>query len=53
MIQEDYSKVTEKIEKTEQAIDEIASNSINLEVKLTQMMNLIWASKIAMFSVIV
>jgi signal recognition particle GTPase len=41
MIQEDYSKVTEKIEKTEQAIDEIASKSINLEVKLTQMMNLI------------
>jgi hypothetical protein len=35
MIQEDYSKVTERIEKTEHAIDEIASKSNNLEVKLT------------------
>ena len=41
MIQEDYSKVTEKIEKTEKAIDDIGKKSINLEVKLTQMMNLI------------
>lgn len=41
MIQEDYSKVTERIEKAEHAIDDIASKSINLEVKLTQMMNFI------------
>ncbi len=41
MIQEDYSKVTEKIEETERSIEEISKKSINLEMKLTKMMDLL------------
>lgn len=41
MIQEDYSKVTEKIEETERSIEEISKKSINLELKLTKMIELL------------
>lgn len=41
MIQEDYSKVTEKIEQSERSIEDISKKSINLELKLTEMMSLL------------
>jgi hypothetical protein len=41
MIQEEYALLTEKLEKTENSIETTSKKSVDLESKLTKMMQLI------------